>query len=313
MALARFFIATGLLTGALSVDAQQAASTRTYIVQLADAPAATYDGRIAGLSPTRPVAGAKIDSASTPVRAYVRYLNAKASSEIARIGAARVVHRYGYAFNGFAAKLTDAQAQALKTSSSVVSVVPSELRKLDTTTTPTFLGIAKPGGLWSQFDASAVPVKGENVIIGVIDSGAWPEDPSFGDKQDAAGKPVSYVQSGNSVYGAPPAKWRGTCQTGQGFTTDMCNNKLIGARWYVADFDAGEGTLTALEYRSPRSGGGDGGHGTHTASTAGGNANVDAKIDGIPVGIMSGIAPRARLAAYKVCWEATTTTQTGSS
>lgn len=306
----RAILTAALLVTGLSAYAQP--GTKTYIVQLADAPVATYDGRVAGLAPTRPAVGAKIDMASSPVRAYVGYLSRQRAKEIARVGSASVVHRYGYAFNGFAAKLTDAQAMALKTSPNVLSVTESDIRKMDTTTTPAFLGISKPGGLWSQLDANAQNVKGENVIIGVIDSGVWPENPSFGDKIDTAtSKPLAYFQGGTPVYGAAPAKWHGVCQTGEGFTASMCNHKLLGARYYVAGFDAGGGTLSSFEYRSPRSGGGDGGHGTHTASTAGGNSNVDAAIDGVPVGSMSGIAPRARLAVYKICWQATATAQTG--
>src|SRR5947208_1102053 len=83
--------------------------------------------------------------------------------------------------------------------------------------------------------------------------GAGPEDPSFADKE-SGGKPVAYFQNGTQVYGPPPAKWKGVCQTGEGFTAAMCNNKLIGARYYVAGFDSGGGTLTSFEYRSPRSG-----------------------------------------------------------
>lgn len=307
---ARIAFAAGFLALATSSGAQQA-TTKTYIVQLADAPAATYDGQIAGLPATRPAAGTKLDISSGQVRGYMSYLLSRQATALARIGSVPVVQRYGFAFNGFAAKLTDAQAQALRTSPTVRSVSESEIRKLDTTRTPEFLGISKPGGLWSQLDANATNVKGENVVIGVIDSGVWPEDPSFGDKVDGSSKPVAYFQSGTQVYGAVPAKWKGACQTGQGFTAAMCNNKLIGARYYVSGFDAGGGTLTSFEYRSPRGGGGDGGHGTHVASTAGGNANVDASIDGIAVGVMSGIAPRSRLAVYKVCWEATTQAQTG--
>ena len=301
-------LAAGLLALGVSAGAQNA-PTKTYIVQLADAPVSTYDGSIAGLPATRPARGAKIDFAAGHVRAYLNYISRRGASELSRVGAAPV-HRYRFAFNGFAAKLTDAQAQALKTSPGVLTVVESELRKMDTTHTPEFLGLSKPGGLWSQLDANSNPIKGENIIIGVVDSGAWPEDPSFGDKE-SGGKPVAYNQSGTQVYGPPPAKWKGVCQTGEGFTSAMCNNKLIGARFYISGFNAGGGTLTSFEYRSPRSGGGDGGHGTHTASTAGGNSNVDASIDGVGVGVMSGIAPRARLAVYKVCWEATTTAATG--
>ena len=45
----------------------------------------------------------------------------------------------------------------------------------------------------------------------------------------------------------------------------------------------------------------DDGHGTHTATTAAGNGGVAASIFGVPRGIVSGIAPRAHVIAYKVC------------
>ena len=44
------------------------------------------------------------------------------------------------------------------------------------------------------------------------------------------------------------------------------------------------------------------GHGTHTASTAAGSANIAATLLGIDRGTVSGIAPRARISVYKACW-----------
>jgi hypothetical protein len=104
-------LAAGLLALGLSAGAQNA-PTKTYIVQLADAPVSTYDGSIAGLPATRPARGAKIDFTAGHVRAYLNYISRRGASELSRVGAAPV-HRYRFAFNGFAAKLTDAQAQAL--------------------------------------------------------------------------------------------------------------------------------------------------------------------------------------------------------
>ena len=301
MAMPRFAVTLGLLLWAGFAQAQALPKT-TYIVQLADAPAATYQGGITGLAATRPAAGAKFNAAAPQVQAYRSFLNSKRSSLLSQVGAGSVLHSYDVAFNGFAAQLTADQASAMRRQPNVVAVVPSEVRQLDTSRTPGFLGLTAAGGLFAQ------GVLGEDVIIGVIDSGVWPENASFGDKVDGSGKPVAYNQAGTQAYGAPPARWQGMCQTGPGFTTSMCNNKLIGARFYVNSFNASGAVATSFEYASPRDGGG---HGTHTASTAGGNAGVAASINGVVAGNISGIAPRARLATYKVCWQATVEAQTG--
>ena len=307
----RTLLAIGLLAMGLGAHAQTTGK-KVYIVQLADAPVATYAGGTSGIAATRPAAGAKLDSAAPNVRAYANMLSIKRSAELAKAGvAATPIHTYAYTYNGFSMLLTDAEAQSLKKSAGVAAVVPSALHRADTTRTPAFLGISAPGGIWSQLDGASRLVKGEDVIIGVIDTGVWPENASFGDKVDALGNPVAYTGAGTSAYGPPPAKWKGACVTGQGFTAAMCNNKLIGARYYGDAFFAGvasSGGTFALnprsEYVSPRDGDG---HGTHTASTSGGNNGVDTAVNGTAIGKISGIAPRARIAVYKALWTTNTT------
>ena len=310
----RIALAIGLFALSLGAGAQTAAK-KTYIVQLADAPAATYSGGISGYASTRPASGAKLDASAPNVRAYANYLSIKRSAELAKLGVrTQVMHSYSYTYNGFAIQLTAAQAQAMKASSGVKSVVESELVMADTTRTPAFLGLTAPGGLWSQLDAASRQIKGEDIIIGVIDTGVWPESASFGDKQDGAGNPVAYNLAGTPAYGALPAgKWRGTCVTGEGFTAAMCNNKLIGARYYGDAFYAAAAASSGataytvhprLEYKSPRDGAG---HGSHTASTSGGNSGVSATVNGTAIGAISGMAPRARIAVYKALWTASTT------
>ncbi|ESQ42445.1 hypothetical protein EUTSA_v10012780mg [Eutrema salsugineum] len=107
-----------------------------------------------------------------------------------------------------------------------------------------------------------------DTIIGVIDSGITPESQSFSDKG----------------FGPPPMKWKGVCSGGENFT---CNNKLIGARDYTS-----EGTRDTE------------GHGTHTASTAAGNAVADTSFFGLGNGTVRGGVPASRIAAYKVCDQA---------
>jgi hypothetical protein len=322
MKLARIGFAVAVLAAAFGAQAQTTQRTapavpdpsarpgRVYIVQLAGAPVATYTCNVRGLAATKPAAGARLNNKSPAARAYLSHLDSQRNGVMARLGpGVSVVHTYGTTFNGFAAVLTEAQATRLMRYSDVISVVPSEVRQLDTTRTPDMLGVSAPGGLWSQLDAASRNIKGEDIIVAHLDTGFWPEDPNFGDKQSAAGKPVAYNLPGTLVYGAPPAKWGGTCQVGAGLTAEMCNNKVLGARFYLAAFLASGALPDSLEYLSPRDGDG---HGSHTASTSSGNSGVEVvSSTGVTTAIMSGVAPRARLAIYKVCWTATVSTQTG--
>jgi subtilisin family serine protease len=291
-------------TIATAVNAQEV--RRSYIVQLADKPVASYTGEVAGLPATKPATG-KLDVSAADVQAYMAYLDQKQASVQATVANATILHQYNTVFNGFAALLTDDEVRALKKNSAVAAISVDEPRKLETTYTPAFLGLDQPGtGLWDKLGGKGSA--GENVVIGIVDSGLWPENPGYADRVDANGRPT-HDPSGTQVYDAPPADWKGTCETGPGFTTAHCNNKLIGARFFDTSFKAQKKTPHYSDFASPRDalrGGSDagnkGGHGVHTSTTAGGNAMVAANMGGIAVGDVSGVAPRARLAAYKVCW-----------
>ena len=140
--------------------------------------------------------------------------------------------------------------------------------------------------------------KGEGIIIGIVDGGVWPEHPSFSDRTDVNG---NGTKDGKLGYQQIPG-WNGRCVPGEAFNASNCNQKLIGAQYYNAGWGGNAGIDAQLpwEYNSPRD---FGGHGTHTATTSGGNANVPATGAAAAFGAISGIAPRARIAAYKVCWE----------
>jgi subtilisin family serine protease len=88
---------------------------------------------------------------------------------------------------------------------------------------------------------------------------------------------------------------------GEAFDASDCNQKLIGARYYNEGWggNAGIDALLPFEFNSPRD---HNGHGSHTSSTAGGNAGVAATGPASVFGSVSGIAPRARIASYKACW-----------
>jgi subtilisin family serine protease len=265
---------------------------KTYIVQLKEPPVATYDGGINGHAATRPARGSKIDSDSASVTGYRGHLKARQDAVARSAGGAKVVRNYAYVFNGFAARMTEAQALKLAATPGVLTVSEDELRTADTSSTPAFLGLSGRDGFWREND-----VKGEGIVIGVIDSGIWPEHPSFSDRKH-----------GDVVYERIRG-WKGSCITGEQFAAKDCNRKLIGARYYNEGFggDAGVNELFPYEFNSPRD---YNGHGTHTSSTAGGNEGVPATGPAAVFGKVSGIAPRARIAMYKALWH---NTETGTS
>ncbi|KAK9716588.1 hypothetical protein RND81_06G243800 [Saponaria officinalis] len=169
-------------------------------------------------------------------------------------------------FKGYVAHLTDTEAQIISKMDGVVSVFPSRKNHHLTTRSWDFMGF--------PIDVKRSSVESD-IIIGVIDSGIWPESESFTDEG----------------FGPPPAKWKGRCDTALNFT---CNNKIIGAQYFRAD-----GNITMNGIASPRD---TDGHGTHTASTAAGAVVADASFLGLGQGSARGGVPSARIAAYKACW-----------
>lgn len=292
-------VSTALLLVLLSTSqasAEPKAKARgngVYVVQLSDAPAVAYAGGIAGYRATKPRDGQKLDPNAPDVVRYAGYLDARHDAALAAVGGGKKLYGYRYAFNGFAAELTAEQAAKLEGVFGVVAVARDEARTLDTSTTPAFLGLAGPAGFWAAQGAT-----GENVIVGIVDGGIWPENPAFSDRTGANG---NGTQDGKLDYQQIPG-WHGRCVPGDFFTATDCNQKVIGARWYNAGWggDAGVRAQLPWEFISPRD---FGGHGTHTASTAAGNAGVQPDGLAAALGPTSGIAPRARIAVYKVCWQ----------
>ena len=277
---------------------------KSYIVQLTEQPMAAYTGGLVGLRATKAAPGQRFDPNSAPSALYRAYLESRQNQAKALMPSATVTHQYKVVFNGFAARLSEAEIALLKASGRVASITPDERHEVVTSYTPTFLGLDQPGGLWEQLGGK--DKAGEDIIVGVIDTGVWPENLSYADRVDGDGQPT-FDRSGTLAYDAPPARWKGSCQSGEGFSADHCNNKLIGARYFDQGFRAYGAPIHPSEFRSPRDSlswpAGEGGHGTHTSSTAAGNAKVPAVGgNGDLLGVRTGIAPRARLAAYKVCW-----------
>jgi subtilisin family serine protease len=278
---------------------RETATNNLYIVRMAELPVAMYEGGVPAYPATRPGRGSKIDPNSPAVSSYANYLVGRHSQIVGRIGG-RKVHDFKYTFNGFVAELTETQAERVKAQAGVLSVTKDELRSTTTSDTPSFLGLDAPGGLWDRL--GGVDDAGEDIVVGVIDSGVWPENPSFSDRTDSR----RHGKKGKKSYGALRG-WHGTCQAGESFPASSCNRKLVGARHYNAAWggDAGLKAQRPWEFASARD---YNGHGTHTASTAGGNHDVALTGPAAIFGSISGMAPRARISVYKALWS----TQDGS-
>ncbi|CAN1236732.1 Subtilisin-like protease SBT1.1 [Linum grandiflorum] len=181
-----------------------------------------------------------------------------------------LLYAYDTVVSGFSAKLSAAELKALSQSSGFLSAIPDEMLTLDTTHSPQFLGLEQGRGLWSAQSLAS------DVIVGILDTGIWPEHPSFHDK-DVPSQSL-------------PSNWKGgRCETGTQFSPTNCNNKLIGA-----------GAINeTVDFRSPRD---SNGHGTHTASTAAGSLVANAEFLGLANGSAAGMKYTARIAVYKVCW-----------
>ncbi|CAN1236744.1 Subtilisin-like protease SBT1.1 [Linum grandiflorum] len=142
---------------------------------------------------------------------------------------------------------------------------------LDTTHSPQFLGLEQGRGLWSAQSLAS------DVIVGILDTGIWPEHPSFHDK-DVPSQSL-------------PSNWKGgRCETGTQFSPTNCNNKLIGATSFYKGYESAAGAINET------------GHGTHTASTAAGSLVANAEFLGLANGSAAGMKYTARIAVYKVCW-----------
>ncbi|CAA7032159.1 unnamed protein product [Microthlaspi erraticum] len=188
-----------------------------------------------------------------------------------------IFYSYKRYINAFAAVLDENKAAEIAKHPDVVSVFLNRGRELHTTHSWDFMLLEKNGvvhnsSLWKRAGF------GEDTIIGNLDTGVWPESKSFSDEG----------------YGSVPARWKGGC------SKDFpCNRKLIGAKYFNKGYLAYTGLPSNASFASPRD---YDGHGTHTLSTAGGNFVPGANVFGLGSGTASGGSPRARVAAYKVCW-----------
>ena len=296
-------------------SAQDAATTKVYIVQLRAPAAAEHHASLA-----KPYAAATMSSGAPPprfdknsasIQAYMAKLDNEQQRVLSMAGSdAHKIYSYKYGLNGFAARMRVTEAEKLADLDEVLNVWEDEVRPLATRHSAGFLGLFD--GVSGLRTAHALD--GDGIIIGVIDSGIAPDHPALQDTR-AADRPSACRTSWGETtflgkwlcrrYDKRPdvldfeaaENWNGECEVGERFDASNCNNKIIGARWFI-DGAESTGPIDSNEIRSPRDADG---HGTHTATTAAGNS-TSASIFGTLIGDVEGMAPKARIAVYKACW-----------
>ncbi|CAH9077657.1 unnamed protein product [Cuscuta europaea] len=220
--------------------------------------------------------GAAVDSSSSndAVEAGIAHLMTSVIKRKREV----LVHSYTNGFSGFAARLTEEEAQSIAQQPGVVSVFPDPVLHLHTTRSWDFLqsfsskkDYSKLRSPYSGQSSSSSSTRSDT-IIGILDTGIWPESASFSDKG----------------MGPIPTQWKGMCKQGKDFNSSLCNRKIIGAKYYSGSSKRG----------SPRD---HNGHGTHVASTAAGSLAHGASYYGLASGTAKGGSPTSRIAMYQVC------------
>jgi uncharacterized repeat protein (TIGR01451 family) len=224
--------------------------------------------------------GRKLDAESAPARAYANELRDAhaefldvATESIGR--SPRVDFDYTYAVNGMAVRLTAAEVRELAKLPGVVSIAPDKERALHTDSGPTWINA---DAAWNATIDLGLPAdyQGEGMVIGVIDTGISPLNPSFADVGADLYDHTNPLGSGTYL---------GVCAS-LAPIDQVCNDKLIGIWDFLGEGDGG------IDYDS---------HGSHTASTAGGNFVDDVEISTGVTFDISGVAPHANIVSYLGC------------
>jgi len=290
-----------------------------YIIELKEQAVAQYDGGINNLKATnpsrdprllfattggRPVAQ-KLDVTSHAVKAYVGYLETQQGSFLneARQVVANLqpIRTYKYGLNAVAVRATPEEAKRLSELPGVLKVKRETFHRLHTDVGPNKIGAPK---IWDgSATTSGVGAHGAGIVIGVIDTGINTDHASFADIGADGYDHSNPLGAGNYL---------GDCAKD---FAELCNDKLIGVYSYPEITSVYLDT-SIFPVDLPQNGEDYNGHGSHTASTAGGNILKNVTVvgpdagkiesDGAPTEVIfeqvSGVAPHANIVSYQVCY-----------
>ena len=204
---------------------EQALGAGRYVVLLAQPAATRYEGGTAGLAPTKAPKGSQFDAQSLEVEKYSRHLERKHGQVAGSVGA-DVLTETTIASNSFTTELSAEQATELAADRDVLMLTKDTAFAMDTWNTPRFLGLESAsgtgtGGVWAA--TGGVEDAGRGVVVGILDSGIWPESASFAGaplKDKPSGKGTPYLSGGNTIKmkKADGKQFRGACETGSSGT-----------------------------------------------------------------------------------------------
>ena len=276
------------------MPAPAASPTGTYIVLLDEEPAATYAGGKRGLPATAADEGEKLDTHSPGVKKYAAFLEER-QHEIAEQAGVEPISTYQMVLNGFAAQLTTDAAAQLAAIDGVAAVYPDQILRPDGMPS----GRAAGAAATTTLGTAVLSEGGAGVVIGLIDTGIAPDNPSFAGDRLASVKGADPYLVGNTVVidKADGRQFRSTRFTDQDWTRSDYSTKLVGAQFFAssataAGFDFGHDVLSPRDLD---------GHGSRVAGIAAGNA-VDVEIDGAEFDTVAGAGPDAKVASYKACF-----------
>ncbi len=285
-------ILSPILTPELAGDPTAVQAENNYIVVLRDTATAAFQGTEELSAPDRRADG-RLDVRGVATDQYVQFLQQQqavflqdASNLVGRN--LDVLMQMQHAINAVVVTLTEDEASALAAMPEVRLMEPQRNYYLNSDVGPALIGAA---GIWNGSNTGGEPgTRGEGMIVGIIDSGINHDHPSF-----AAVSQPGTVEEYTHTNPLGSGNFIGFCAEDPTNPDFVCNDKLIGA--YDFTFDVVQGDPDALEDAVPDD---ENGHGTHVASTAIGNVTTSNYLGADPQ--VSGVAPRANVIAYDVCY-----------
>ncbi|CRK61404.1 Serine protease, subtilase family [Alloactinosynnema sp. L-07] len=246
---------------------------------------ATYAGGRRGLEATSPsVTGKKLKDKTAAQQKYEAFAAGQEQAfkaELAtRAPQAAVGTSLRVVYGGVSARVPANKISDILAIPNVVAVQADDPNHLLTDSSPDFIGAPSS---YNRLGTTAGA--GTGVLYGNLDSGVWPEHPSFADLGNLA---------------APPGPAR-VCDYGDNPLTPAndpfaCQRKLVGGAAFTQTYDLvlGDDVFAGTARDSN-------GHGTHTASTSAGNIVNNVSVLGRAQAPIHGIAPGAWVMEYKVC------------